>query len=811
MTVQSTIRLLVKTDNAENIPRLGASLQKLAQNTNFAQRNFKQLSAEFKAQQATATRSVNGMRDYASALRELANNLDITSREFREATREADKFERAARKAQGKRGGGRLAGIAKGVGGVAAAGIFGGPEGALGAGIGAIAGGPVGAAVGGAIGAQVGQLRQQLGATAEYAAELQKQRIALAGLNEDYESYARSLKIVEQLSNQFAIPQEIIIRQFTKLSASVIGAGGDIDDAKQAFEGIAAGVRGTGGSLQDLDSALTATSQVFSKGKVSAEELRQQIGERLPGAFTLFAESLGMTPAELDKALEGGKVSLQDFQAFSELLFSRYGKSAAAIVNGPAAAGDRLQVALSKLSENVGKLLQPIGAAFQNVFTGIINLINDAAVALNKLFKVDLSGEVENIQAEITKLDEKIENTRDKRTRQRLALTRAGLTQDLARAKIERERLAIGAGVDPDRTKGLPGAVPDAGGEGKKPVDASKEILALTEQRNKARIDGLKVQTAELTYLIQQQQIEEQLQAGKITDREAQRRLGEAEAALNVQIAGLLKGIGNQQIKNGEAQQKLKEKIQDQAIALGIINEKEAESLKAKRELANLDAFKDIKDPELLELLDKIKAKLQEVAKGAQDFGKDFNDAFQAGIESMGNLAGNLGGALANAFGSASDALADFITTGKASFADFAKTVLQDLARIFVRFAMFNALKGIFQGTGFMGFANGGIMTEDGPLALKRYARGGIANSPQLAMFGEGSTPEAYVPLPDGRSIPVSMQNGAGGSTNVTVNVDAKGTQAQGDGGRANALGKAVSVAVQAEIMRQKRPGGLLA
>ena len=110
-----------------------------------------------------------------------------------------------------------------------------------------------------------------------------------------------------------------------------------------------------------------------------------------------------------------------------------------------------------------------------------------------------------------------------------------------------------------------------------------------------------------------------------------------------------------------------------------------------------------------------------------------------------------------------------------------------------------------------MGFANGGIMTEDGPLALKRYARGGIANSPQLAMFGEGSTPEAYVPLPDGRSIPVSMQNGAGGSTNVTVNVDAKGTQTQGDDTRANALGRAVSSAVQAEIIKQRRPGGLLA
>ena len=84
------------------------------------------------------------------------------------------------------------------------------------------------------------------------------------------------------------------------------GAGGNVRDAEKAFVGVAAGIRGTGGSLEQLDSALLATTQVFAKGKVSAEELRQQIGERLPGAFSLFAESMGMTPQELDKALEKG-------------------------------------------------------------------------------------------------------------------------------------------------------------------------------------------------------------------------------------------------------------------------------------------------------------------------------------------------------------------------------------------------------------------------------------------------------------------------------------------------------------------------
>jgi hypothetical protein len=57
-------------------------------------------------------------------------------------------------------------------------------------------------------------------------------------------------------------------------------------------------------------------------------------------------------------------------------------------------------------------------------------------------------------------------------------------------------------------------------------------------------------------------------------------------------------------------------------------------------------------------------------------------------------------------------------------------------------------------------FADGGIMTSRGPLPLHRYAGGGVASSPQLALFGEGRGPEAFVPLPDGRSIPVTMHGG---------------------------------------------------
>jgi len=74
---------------------------------------------------------------------------------------------------------------------------------------------------------------------------------------------------------------------------------------------------------------------------------------------------------------------------------------------------------------------------------------------------------------------------------------------------------------------------------------------------------------------------------------------------------------------------------------------------------------------------------------------------------------------------------------------------------------------------GFRSFAGGGIMTPYGELPLKHYQGGGVATSPQVAVYGEGSTPEAYVPVPAGR-IPVEIRQPANSNqrpVNVTINV----------------------------------------
>jgi tape measure domain-containing protein len=393
MSIATEIRLRIKAEGEAVLQGLGDKLNKIAANATASSQKFSVLAGELKKVEATTGRSTTLLKQYSASWRELAGAVDIASKEFKEATAEAARLDAQIAKAEGRnrKAGSRLKTGAQVAGTAVAAGIFGGPEAAIGAVAGGIAGGVPGAVLGSTIGASVSQLRQALGATAAYEAEIKKLEIALKGVTTNQIEYNDALKFIQTSTDNYAVTQDILTRQFTKLQASVQGSGGSLQDTKIVFDGIVSAVRATGGSLQDVDSALTATAQVFSKGKVSAEELRQQIGERLPGAFTLFAKSMGKTPQELDKALEGGKVSLQDFMVFAKELFDRYGENAKIIADSPAAAGDRLQIALSNLSKSIGVLLQPIGAAFQDTFTSIAEDITRATNALANFFGI--SGE----------------------------------------------------------------------------------------------------------------------------------------------------------------------------------------------------------------------------------------------------------------------------------------------------------------------------------------------------------------------------------------------------------------------------------
>ena len=125
-----------------------------------------------------------------------------------------------------------------------------------------------------------------------------------------------ALAAIENVSKDFVVPIGDATAQFTKLNAAARASGFGVEEVEEVYRGLAAANVALGGDAERLNGILLATQQVFSKGKVQAEELRGQIGERLAGAFAKFAESAGLSTSELDKALEKGEVSLEDFVRF---------------------------------------------------------------------------------------------------------------------------------------------------------------------------------------------------------------------------------------------------------------------------------------------------------------------------------------------------------------------------------------------------------------------------------------------------------------------------------------------------------------
>ena len=142
---------------------------------------------------------------------------------------------------------------------------------------------------------------------------------------------------------------------------------------------------------------------------------------------------------------------------------------------------------------------------------------------------------------------------------------------------------------------------------------------------------------------------------------------------------------------------------------------------------------------------------------------------------------------------------------GTKSLADGLAGVLKQMARLILQQQLMNALKG------FNLFGPGPSPTEGfGPEVktsnIKFFANGGRPPVGRPSIVGERG-PELFVPDRAGTIIP----NHAMGGANVTVNVDASGSSVEGNADQASQLGKAIGIAVQQELVKQKRPGGLLA
>ena len=193
---------------------------------------------------------------------------------------------------------------------------------------------------------------------------------------------------------------------------------------------------------------------------------------------------------------------------------------------------------------------------------------------------------------------------------------------------------------------------------------------------------------------------------------------------------------------------------------------------------------------------------VNQVIAGAEAIGGAFSESFK----------GIMSGAM-----SAQEALASFFQSVADHFLDMAAqmiakwiqlTILNSVLRLFPGGSGVGASSNGMFGTGAPteAFAGGGIFSGAGPYQFR--ANGGPVTSGSPYIVGERG-PELFVPGRSGTIVP-NDKMGGGSSTNVVVNVDASGSKVEGNDQQGNQLGRVIAAAVQQELIKQKRPGGLL-
>ena len=404
------IKLKIDLEGLKDFKALTREIVKLDKSTKKAPGAFKSLAQSIKEVTQFTPKTINQFRQKEKVLKKLREEVRINGIGFKRLGREIEanrKKLQSFNQTQPKGGFfGRLKSSKFGVGGRAAlgamAGSMAGNFGATGqmALTGAALGGPAGAAAGAAIGGAIDTVRAA-SAAAKYAAQIGRLEIALKGVTKTQRDFSKAQKVISSVSKELNVPIGASTKQFTTLSASVIGAGGNVEDAEKVFRGVSEAIKATGGDAEDVQSAIRAMSQIFGKGKVSAEELQGQLGERLPGAVVKFATATGRTLPELQKDLRDGTVGLNDVMKFVVKLSDDHREAALKMADSGMDAGQKLTVAMQQLQLHLGRIMQPIGAFFQRLATSVVNSINRIIEGLGRLFNIGTENQRINLENKV--------------------------------------------------------------------------------------------------------------------------------------------------------------------------------------------------------------------------------------------------------------------------------------------------------------------------------------------------------------------------------------------------------------------------
>ena len=630
------------------------------------------------------------------------------------------------------------------------------------------------------------------------AAELESQTRSLEVLTGSAQKAGQIIKELQQLGAVTPFTSTELIDSAKRLQAFGVEAGKVVETTRRLAD-----VSGATGA--ELSGLVTAYGQVQAKGRLQGEELLQ-FQERGVALQTELRKMYGLSGEEFQKALEKGRIGSEAVEVAILRLTSAGGKYA----NGAIAQSDTLNGKLSTLQDSFEQLARNIGTFFAPVFKFLIDGINAFLDRVNNGLRVSAQLKA-NEQAAI-------------QTRNKFGAFRAANPFDQEaqnfEANLQKQLFKASAPRGPatpsaPRLPGVPalrGATAGGGGGGRaaggggasKAADEAKR-LADELQRSVERGDDLFRQFSRQAVLLGttseterkrlQIQYEYQDRVREINE------LKDAEQKVNLMaVNDEIRRLQTLELQTEELKKQLEVFYELAGLSMGGMLPGGAGAFRTD---VNLDP-----NDRAQQKIDEYKARLTELQdpinmaqRGAQGIGDAFASSFQ------GIMTGTQ---------TAQEALASFFQNIAKSFLDMATEII---AQMVIMYA-FKQLLGLFGGgaTGigsvgnfsgaFSGTAASFNPSSFGMSLLPGRANGGPVSSGQTYMVGERG-PELFVPGRSG-TIVANDKMGGGGGVNVVVNVDASGSKVEGDEQEGKQLGRLIAAAIQQELVKQKRPGGLL-
>lgn len=583
-------------------------------------------------------------------------------------------------------------------------------------------------------------------------AELEKQTKSLQVLTGSLGNARNIIKELQDFGSVTPFTSAELIETAKRLKAFGVETNKLVNTTKRL--GDIAGATGA-----DLSGIATAYGQIQAKGRLQTEELLQ-LQERGVDLAGVLKKEYGLTGEEFSKALQKGQISAEA----AEFALKKLTETGGQYAGGAIAQSDTLSGKMSTLQDNIDNLARVLGS----VLSPAIKVILDQSIgAINSVNMLLAAGARAQSFGMTGKQRTKILRQAEEEAKE-LALIRGGGRLDPAvfnQLKQEREKDLIEAYgfkqglISPEivapKTAKLPAlSAGTSKGTGRTGRAARKGPDPVEEARKLAQLSKDRVQAFENQALL----------ASAVNETERK------NFQLNIDIAELQKNA------KGFAQEDVDAQIAARIALEGKRNEAEA-----------------------------YKKTIAETAKEEADsmvrFLSDFDAAFQeldaktkAQADKMDALYASIGQTISTGIVDSLTAAVD----GTKSLAEVASNTLRSLANILLKFGLQTFLGGLGGGD------PGNIFTK---LFGGGRASGGSVSSSKSYLVGERG-PELFTP---GRSGSIAPNGSLGGGANVVVNVDASGTKAEGDGQNAKQLGSAIGAAVQAELIKQKRPGGLLA